>query len=155
MKNLFLLAAGLTLLGACKDKTVAPAPQRIDLLTAKNWRISANSTTTTTSAGVSTTTDEYATSPACERDNFYKFNADKTSLRDEGASKCDPVLPQTENFTWAFNADQTQLLVTTPGSNKLETDDIVELSATTLRLRTVTTTSSGTVNTNNVTLTSY
>ena len=152
MKNLFLLAAGLALLGACKDKAVTPTPPRLDLLTAKNWRISAQ---TTTSSDSPTTTDNYATLPAYELDNFYKFNTDKTLVIDEGATKRKASDSQTETLTWDFNADQTQLLVTSAGSTKPEADDIVELSATTLRLRTVTTTSLGTVKTLNVTFTAF
>ena len=156
MKKLLLLATGLLALAACKkNDDAAPSPSRTDLLTAKLWRVSAQTTTSTPTSGTPTTTDDYATQSACERDNFVKFNADKTLVVDEGPTKCSTYDPQTQSFTWALSADQTKLLVSSPGQTTPETDDIVELSATTLRFRTATTNSSGTVKTQNVTFTAF
>lgn len=160
MKNTFLLAASLLALGACKKTDDAsPTPSPTALLTAKPWRLAAQTTTTTTSSSgvtVSATFDDFAALPACGRDNFYKFSADKTLLVDEGPTRCSTSLPQTTAFTWDFNADQTQLLVTSPGKTATaETDDIIELSASTLHFRTTTTTSSGTTKVQDVTFTSF
>ncbi|GAB3635255.1 hypothetical protein GCM10027422_08450 [Hymenobacter arcticus] len=156
MQKLLLLAAGLLALGACKkNDTAAPTPSRTDLLTAKPWRLAAQTTTSTPSSGPATTTDDYATLSACERDNFVKFNPDKTLLVDEGPTRCSASLPQTSAFTWDFNADQTKLLVASPGKANAETDDIIELSASTLHFRTAVTSSSGTVKTQDVTFTSF
>lgn len=158
MKNTFLLAASLLALGACKKTDDAsPTPSPTALLTAKPWRLSAQTTTTTTSSSgvtVSATFDDFAALPACGRDNFYKFSADKTLLVDEGPTRCSTSSPQTTAFTWDFNADQTQLLVTSTGKTNAETDDIIELSASTLHFRT-TTTSSGTTKVQDVTFTAF
>ena len=137
MKYFFLLALGVVALGACK-KDSEPAPgssSRTDLLTAKNWRLSAY-TSTYTAGGVSVPTDEFAAMSACERDNFAKFSANKSVVFDEGATKCDPTDPQTETGSWDFNGDQTKLTIPVPqlGGTPLPLD-IVDLSATTLHLR--------------------
>lgn len=156
MKNLLLLAASLLVLGACKKSDdAAPSPSRADLLTAKTWRLSAQTTTATPIGGPATTTDDFAALSACERDNFFKFNPDKALLVDEGPTRCKASLPQTTTFTWALNADQTKLLVTSPGKTTPETDDIIELSASTLHIRTTTTTSSGTTKTQDITFTAF
>jgi hypothetical protein len=134
MKSLFLLALGVASLSACK-KDSAYTPSQTELLTAKNWRLTAfNSTITVTGSSASTTTGNvYALLSACQRDNFYKFNTDKTLVEDEGAMTCANT-PQKTNYTWDFNNDQTKLLVTSAVSTA-DFGDIVELSATTLRLR--------------------
>lgn len=158
MKKIFLFAGTCLALGACSkkdDASPAPTPSRSELLTARPWRLSAQTTTTTPSGGTPTTTNDFAALSACERDNFFKFNTDKTLVVDEGPSKCSASAAQTSSFTWDFNADQTKLLVTSPGKTTPETDDIVELTATTLRFRTATTSSTGTVTTQDVTLTAF
>jgi hypothetical protein len=141
MKKLSLLFLAALALGSCKknnDNTPAtPTSSKTDLLTAKSWRITADKTTSTTSISpTSTTTDNYAASPSCERDNFIKFNTNKTAVYDEGATKCSTSDPQTESAAWDFNSDATKLTLTDPsGSGLAVQEDILELTATTLRLR--------------------
>ena len=134
MKSFLLLLCGVAALSACSKDDNAPALSRADLLTAKSWRVTAATTTTTTGGNVSVH-DDYQLYKACERDNFIKFNADKTALQDEGATKCHPLEAQSDTLTWALTQDQDQLIIgsrTSPG----EAVAIVELSATTLHLRT-------------------
>jgi hypothetical protein len=156
VKNLFLFTSALLTLGACQKKDdAAPAPSRTALLTARPWRLSVQTTTTTPNGGTPSTTDDFATFPACLRDGFFRFNPDKTLLADEGPTTCNPSDPQTQSFTWDFSADQTKLLVTSPGKATPETDDIIELSAGTLHFRTATTSSSGTVKTQDIIFTAF
>jgi hypothetical protein len=137
MKKLSFLLLSLIALGACKkDGENTPSASRTDLLTAKKWRVS-SLTYTAISVGKITTTDEYALEQACHRDDFYKFNTDKTLVADEGATKCSASDTQTSTQNWDFNSDQTNLLVTSSGYMSTGSKDIVELSATTLRLREV------------------
>ncbi len=137
---LLLLAASL---GACK-KNDDNQPSRTDLLTAKNWRVSAE-TVTAVYNNKTTTTDIYASTKACERDDFTKFNANKTYTDDQGPSKCDPSDPQTDTGNWDFNSDQTKLTLSDPAQpNQLTSFDVAELSATTLRLHYSGTINSGT-----------
>ena len=139
MKKLSLLFLAALALGSCKknddNAPATPTSSKTDLLTAKNWRITADKTTNTVGT-YSTVDDDYATSPACERDNFLKFNTNKKATYDEGATKCDSSDPQTASAAWDINSDGTKLTLTDPsGTGLVEQKDILELTATTLRLR--------------------
>jgi hypothetical protein len=139
MKKLFLFALAVASLSACK-KDSENTPSKPDLLTSKNWRITAFTATSTTTypSGTPTTStsDEYAKLLACEKDDFLKFNTDKTLIEDEGPSKCSSADPQRTTSQWEFNNDQTRLLITSTGASpSTETGEILELSASTLRLR--------------------
>ncbi len=153
MKKLSLLLLLAASLGACK-KNDDNAPSRADLLTAKNWRVSAD-TYTKVDNGKTTTVDEYAKSLACERDNFLKFNTNKSLITDEGATKCSASDPQMQTSNWDFSGDQTKLNYSfSPQSSFVLSSDIVELSATTLRLR-ATNTNGTTTETEDITYTAF
>ncbi|RZK30321.1 MAG: hypothetical protein EOO63_07050 [Hymenobacter sp.] len=153
MKKLLLFALCVASLSACK-KDSENTPSKMDLITAKNWRVTAATTTTTvTTTGSSptvTTTNDYAQYDPCEKDNFYKFNTNKTLIFDEGPTKCNPSSPQTSTITWDFNGDQTKLITGTASSSSSSSDDILELSATTLRLRTMDSYTSGSTTSSSV-----
>ena len=151
MKKYLLLAGSLLALSACSKKDdVAPGLQ--GLLTAKPWRISAY-TTTITNAGVATTKDSYANMPACSQDNVFTFKNDHTLTVDEGATQCSPATAP-DSFAWSFSNDQTQLLVANPDHTSPETNDLLELSATTLRAR-ITTARTNDVKVETITFTSF
>lgn len=156
MKKLSLLLLAALALGSCKKSDTSPAtPSKTDLLTAKSWRLSADKITSTVGT-TSNTTDEYASSPACERDNFIKFNTNKTATFDEGPTKCNTPDPQTESGTWDFNSDGTKLTLTDPsGSGLAIQEDILELTATTLRLRITSSYSTGGVTATSTEETTY
>ena len=150
-----MVAALATLTLSCKkdEDKPAPAASKADLLTAKNWKVSAQTTATTTS-GTTTTTDDFAMARACEKDNFLKFQTDKTVRADEGATKCNTADPQTQNGVWDFNSDQTKLTLGIAGSAIVGQFDLVELTATTLRLR-VTNTAGGITEVETTTYTAF
>lgn len=138
MKKLSFIFLAALALGSCKknDDNSPASTSKTDLLTAKSWRVTAEKSTSTVGSTAGTTTDDYANSPACERDNFLKFNTNKTATFDEGATKCSTSDPQTQSGAWDFNSDGTKLTITDPsGSGLAIQQDILELSATTLRLR--------------------
>jgi hypothetical protein len=127
---LLLVAA----LAACKKDNASGLP-RTDLLTAHKWRLTAQ-TTTVVSNGTTTVTDEYAKLAACQRDNFTQFNPDNTLVIHEGATTCNPQSPQTWDGDWEYvNGDQNKLRFSAYVSSYRAPFDILELSATTLRLR--------------------
>ena len=105
MKPAILLLLTSFLLEACKKEN---SSSRTHLLTSKNWRIVADTRTTTVN-GQPTVTDAYATYPACDRDDFYTFNADNSVVRDQGPLKCNTNAPQTLTGPWFFSSEQTQL----------------------------------------------
>lgn len=135
MKNIFLfvLSVGLVVLSACKKESEG-TPSKTELLTAKNWRLTAyTSTVTVTGSSSSTTTrDMYAPLLTCQKDDFFKFNADKTFVSDEGPIGCGTPPPK-PTYTWAFNSDQTKIIITTPAS-PVDFGTITDLSATILRV---------------------
>lgn len=105
MQRSYLLCCTLltALLGACeKEKPESKA----DLLVGKNWQTTA--LTVTLSGAQTGTTDAYALLPACQKDNFLRFDANKTLEVNEGADVCPDTEPQTKG-TWDISADQTKL----------------------------------------------
>ncbi len=130
MKKLILLCLGIATLGACdKNSEPAPPPTRVDLLTAKSWRLS---TATITANGFPIPSSLVI--PACNNDDFYKFNADKTLIQDAGATKCNATDPQTQAGTWTFNGDQSKLTIAIPGNLLSGEAEVRELTSTTLRI---------------------
>ena len=145
----YLLGLSLTLaVAGCSKKAdpVAAAPAvsaNTALLTTPKWRISAI-VGTTNFAGQIITVDGYAGFPACQKDNFAKFNIDKSAVADEGATKCSGTDPQSKQGTWSFNTAETQLTTvdsTVPAGspNSSVTADLLQLTATTLQVRTTNT----------------
>ena len=129
MKTLTLLCLGIATLGACKKNSEPiPATTRVDLLTAKGWRLS------TITASLGGTPLPSSLLPACNNDDTYKFNLDKTVIQDAGATKCNSTDPQTQAGTWAFNTDQSKLTITVPNSLLNGEADVKELTASTLHL---------------------
>ncbi|GAB3638944.1 hypothetical protein GCM10027422_45350 [Hymenobacter arcticus] len=161
MKKLaFLLLAALAL-GSCKkNNDNSPAtPSKTDLLTAKNWRISAQTYSVAINAGAPTVSNEYASSAACERDNFLKFNTNKSLTADEGATKCSSSDPQTQSGSWDLTTNDTKLTLADPMQGGATIPfDVVDLSATTLHIRYAATVALGGISTtsiNDITFTAF
>ena len=158
--SLFLVAAALASCSKKDDSTPTPIPASpTELLTAKSWRISAEtSSTAITGSPTPIVQDEYANMKACERDDFTKFNTDKSATFDEGATKCSTTDPQTQTGSWSLNSANTQLTIKDPTQGSTIVFDVVTLSATTLSLRYSTSYSSGGISatiTENVTFTAF
>ncbi len=138
MKKLSLLLLVAATFGGCK-KDSETSTGKAELLVAKSRIISAPTSSFSSSSinnGAVVVTDEYASSAACERDNFLKFSTNKTLVADEGATKCSTTDPQTQSGTWDFNSDQTKLSLLDPSQASIPIPfDIIELSATTMHLR--------------------
>jgi hypothetical protein len=161
MKKIYFLLLGVASLSACKkDSEPAPADNSpTGLLLAKNWRVTAQNLTVTSSV-LNTNVDMYATyySNACQRDNFIKFNADKTLTADEGAMKCNTTDPQTKAGTWSFSSNDTKLNLVDPTQGGAPVPfDIITLSATTLHIRYTIVTNGGipVTNVNDITMTAF
>jgi len=140
MKKLSFFALSLTLFTgvvSCSKDNEEPTPAtktKTELLTAKNWRLTAEQMTMV-SGGKTTTEDHFKDYEACEKDDFYKFNPDKSLIADQGATKCSSSAnePQSEKGTWDFNSDQTKLTFSADGPLGI-TFNIAELTATTLKI---------------------
>lgn len=125
-----LLAAGSV--SACKKDSQPAAPKtKADLLVNKQWRASGITVSTTVNGKPQPPQDVFAKFPACFKDNFSTYKADKSFVDDEGATKCSTTDPQTTAGTWDINADQTKLYITYP-SQGTESIDLTQLSETTM-----------------------
>jgi hypothetical protein len=132
MKKLLIMAvvAALFLTNCSKESDPDPvkAKTKTELLTASPWK----ATSITISPGIDfgggvLITDFFAQMESCEKDDLTKYDANKTGVYDDGATKCDPKDPQTNTFTWSFDLSETK--ITEDG----ETLDIEELTETTLK----------------------
>ena len=105
-----VVLGSVVLLGADCGKATDPPPSKSALLIAHRWQLSAFASASTTGS-TTTTTDEYATLPACQKNNFLQFAADGTYVNDEGPTLCVPgtpqTTPQTTPGTWTFASDET------------------------------------------------
>lgn len=80
----------------------APAPTKTQIITSKNWKI--------VSMDINGT-DIMPMMPACEMDNYLSFKTNNDYIENEGATKCDPSDPQTENGRWQFIMNETAILM--------------------------------------------
>ncbi|MGV3598032.1 MAG: hypothetical protein ACO1PI_09195 [Bacteroidota bacterium] len=102
--------------------TPTPTATKTQLLTAKSWK---------RTSMVSRNIELFTFMPDCEKDNVMSFKSNLTYISDEGASKCTPTAPQTENGSWKFiNAEAAMLIDNT------DTMIIKKLTADTLRAET-------------------
>jgi type IV pilus biogenesis protein CpaD/CtpE len=127
MKNyLLLLAVAATVsLASCgkdDDEATTPAQTKTDLISNKNWTITAE-----TISAMGQSEDLYADYKACEKDNFVKFATDGKVTFDEGATKCASTDPQTETYNWSFSNNEGTLVISN-GSQSID-QNISELTA--------------------------
>lgn len=119
MKKLLLLFVGTTVLfafsGCAKDEDPSPTPKKTneEILVSTPWRLSAMTVSPAYdwNGDGNLITNIYGQFPACYTDDFDTYNANKTYLTDEGATKCDPSDPQTFGGIWSMNSNQTQLIL--------------------------------------------
>lgn len=107
---MLLMLTALTLSTSCqkdKKKTTTPSTVKTDYLTKAPWNV----ILLRSSLDGVTWFDETSTLDACELDNTETFLKNFSGIIDEGPSKCDPSDPQTTDFNWSFNTDQTTLTV--------------------------------------------
>ncbi|MBD2767198.1 hypothetical protein IC235_04750 [Hymenobacter sp. BT664] len=138
MKIITLNALTLAMVASCclftscekdEEKEEFILKSRTDLLTTKNWRVSAVSFVAGT-----TTTDVYALLPACEKDDFVKFNTNKSLLFDKGPLRCDPSSPQTTTGSWDLTVNDTKLTTRESPTASGKLFDVVDISESTLTL---------------------
>ncbi len=129
-----LLVLTAPLAGCKKDKDdPQPAKSRTELLTNKNWRLTAATIDPAIDLfGTGTaTTNLFAQYPDCTKDDLSRFENGGVFKDDEGATKCSPTAPQTATGTWTFSADESKVTTTVSGSTT--TLNISELSENALK----------------------
>jgi len=123
----FLLIVSLFLATlSCKKDD---APTKTDLLSGKNWILTAETVSPAIDYNGNLVTDLYAQMDDCDKDDISKFNANGTYTFEEGATKCDVNDPQVwESGTWVFNSDQTILILTSLDMDTVNAE-IIELTS--------------------------
>jgi hypothetical protein len=121
--------ACLILISSCK-KDDEPKISKTELLagkTSKSWK---------QTAGKENGSDYFSTWASCNKDDVYVFNANKNFELNEGASKCEPTHNQiADTGVWELKSNDSVLKITT-ASDIIEIEaSILELTATTLRIR--------------------
>jgi len=136
MRNirLFAIIAAMVVLFSCDEEN---NPSNTDLLTSSPWIfVSYTVSPAIDWDGYGTmVTDILAQFDACNKDDISDFNTNNTYTLEEGATKCDPNDPQVyETGTWAFNSDETVLVMT--DSDGFATNyNIVKISSTEITLK--------------------
>jgi len=128
--NLLLIASLFLATISCKKDDSAPSKK--ELLTGKNWVLTAETVSPAINFNGVLITDLYAQMESCTKDDVSKFNSDGTYTFEEGASKCDPSDPQVwDSGTWVFNSDQTIIVMTSSTYGSINAE-IVELTSSKL-----------------------
>jgi hypothetical protein len=130
---LFLSFLGLA---ACqKENEPTPiADTRTPLLLAKNWQLSAQ-TTTFTDNGKAQVMDVYASTAPCARDNYTTFRQDKSLTYNEGKTLCGPSALLGKG-SWSFNSELTELTIDSPQLHGAPSVfQVLDLTDRTLQLR--------------------
>ncbi|MDO7848938.1 lipocalin family protein [Hymenobacter sp. M29] len=128
------VALGLLTLGCSKTKET-PAPSKTDLLSDKNWIVSAETVSPGVVVAGATITDVYGQFQSCQKDDFIRFEKPNVFKDDEGAVKCTQTDPQTTTGTWVFNSDQTIITITPQGGSP-QSLNIQELTDSSLKITT-------------------
>ncbi|GAB4135814.1 MAG: hypothetical protein Fur0027_24210 [Raineya sp.] len=132
-KKQLLTAFLFALLGfgavSCKKKQKDPTPQEKIL---GKWRITA---WTLRNSDSPTVFDLYAIMESCEKDDYFEYRSGGVLVQNEGATKCGPSDPQEEVGSYTLSADGRTLTMT--GSGSTTTFEVLELSATTKKIRNV------------------
>lgn len=105
---LVALAALTLMVSSCKKDNdnptpSTPAPQtKTQILTSHSWVVKSL---------MVGSVDYYNFIEDCEKDNFFTFKANGTSVEDEGATKCNPSDKQTIDGTWTFIDNETKIIM--------------------------------------------
>ena len=124
--QIFLVLLVVAFASSCKKSNNEVTPQQRIL---GKWRVTAQ---VSVLAGL--TSDDYASLPECERDNYKEFRSGGVYLEDEGATKCDPSDPQETTATWTISSDGRTLSISFFGFFSFNYE-ILELTDNTLRYR--------------------
>jgi hypothetical protein len=119
--GLSLIALSIAI-ASCKDKNDDVVIAR-SVLVQKTWKMTDEVETIGT-----TTTNTFASIPSCSKDDLTILRANGLGEFNEGPTKCSALDPQIDPITWSLTTNDTKLVL--DGFPM----DIVELSATTLKV---------------------
>ena len=121
--------------GCSKDDSTDGEPTRKQLLTTVAWKY-VNAGIDANGDGTIDTALPDGTLKDCDKDNTYIFQPDGTGTMNEGATKCDPLNPQTVPFQYSTNPDVTVINFPDTVINGISGDvNVLLLNATNLTLQ--------------------
>ena len=142
--RLFTLIFALSVFtfSSCKKKEdepviepTPPPPTKTELLTGKNWRLTAFICDPPydffgTGTPIS---NVYAQFSPCDKDDILLFKTNNTYVQDEGATKCNTGDPQIiATGPWTFNSTES-IITQDAGTSNSQDFNILQLDATTLK----------------------
>jgi hypothetical protein len=135
-KTIYLLGIILmssVMLNSCKKKSdddSTPTPAKSELIVG-TWVMSAMTIDPPIDFFGTPISDLYALFDACEKDDEYTMNKDKSYVFTSGTLKCDPSEPDIQDEgTWSLNADNT-VLTTISSSGGTDQVNVKSLSSST------------------------
>ena|SRR5688572_27177225 len=112
MKYYCLILSLCVLITACdKDDD---EPTKTELLTSGSWKFNDGGIDIDNNGAIDLAFGP-GTLPACLIDNSGTFNTNGTGVNDEGLTKCMPTDPQSTNFNWSFQSNETVLSISGSG----------------------------------------
>jgi len=132
-----ILTATLTL-SSCetdKDKEDIKPVTKTELLTGKDWMLSALTTSPARTIQGKQVTNLFPYVDDCTLDDVLRFTKPNVYEFEEGASKCNTTDQQSLTGTWAFRNDESVLATQFP-SYKENTYNLIDLDENTLKLKT-------------------
>jgi hypothetical protein len=130
---LFLTIVNIMSLFSCKKDEVL---SKTELLCRAPWILSASTFTPGIFfEGYGLITDYYSVLPDCAKDDLMDFDEDGNYTQEDGTKKCDPLDPTIFDYgTWAFNSDETVVILTSNIYNGSTEYDILELTEQSLKV---------------------
>lgn len=134
--NLLVLVIPAFVLISCNEDINPPdntdqTKTKTELLCASEWKYIIGTVLPGVNINGEVVTDLRSKSPSCFLDNFVTYYPDSTAVYDEGPTKCSGSDPQTEEYIWYFNTQETTL---TEEWGNAETYTIEKLTEDTLIL---------------------
>lgn len=138
-KKAAMIILSVAVFAACKkDDNKNSSKTKTQLLTSGSWK----QTSIFFTPAIDWNQDGHAENEVldlyspCDRDDLMTFKTDGTVVHDEGATKCDPSDPQiVETTKWKFTDNESKIVIGDEGSD--ETAELIELSATVLKVKIV------------------
>lgn len=126
-KRMISLIAMIIVIVACSKNNDKPK-SKTELLTDGSWKLKAALYHGDSDGnGSIEDVDLFSTFPNCVKDDVTTYYPDGDALIEEGPTRCDPAIPETFEFNWAFKANET--MINTGGEDYI----IVELTSSTLK----------------------
>ena len=110
MKIFIIVFILLFILSCSKDEPAVKT--KTQLLTETQWKYEAGGIDIDKNGVIDIPIEQTGMIPPCALDNLGSFRANGTGVNFEGATKCDPSLPDSTFFNWAFTNNESRINIT-------------------------------------------